>query len=253
MTLHLYAGRWEELERLARELLDLDDRHRGAEAGHYRLLQLHALRGEAGAAAEALDLIAAWSDTDEMELATEYDAAVVVARMAQGRAAEALEHALRTLEHTLETVGAASDGARDAYPHALHAALELGRLGDAGRLLGLLAERPADAVPPYLQAQLARGRGSPAAGAGEDEMVEADLRSAIATLETLGYEYWLAVGRIDLAAWLIDQDRAAEARSLLGPAITSLAALRAAPALARAQALSHAVQPERSRSAVRTR
>jgi len=253
MTMHLYAGRWEELERMAADAPGQDDRHPGTDAVHYRLLQLHALRGEASAAAEVLELFAAWGDTDETETLTMQEAAVVVVRMAQGRAAEALEHAFMMLEHALETVGAASDAVRDGYPHALQAALELGRREDAARLIGLLAERPAGEVPPYLQAQLVRGRGLLAAGAGEDEMVEADLRSAIATFETLGYAYWLAVARTDLAAWLIDQDRGGEARSLLEPAITALAALRAAPALARAQALSHAGQPGFPRSAVRSR
>jgi len=53
----------------------------------------------------------------------------------------------------------------------------------------------------------------------------------------LGYPYWLARAQMDLAAWLIDSGRAAEAGPLLDAAIEVFGSLGAAPALARAEEL----------------
>jgi hypothetical protein len=53
--------------------------------------------------------------------------------------------------------------------------------------------------------------------------------------EALGYPYWLARVRTDLAAWLVDRDRAAEAVPLLDDAIAELERLGAVPALKRAR------------------
>jgi hypothetical protein len=76
-----------------------------------------------------------------------------------------------------------------------------------------------------------------AAAEGRHETVEQGLNDAVEKFEALGYPYWLAVTQTDLAAWLIGAGRSDEAAPLLEHAITTLMALRAAPALARAQEL----------------
>jgi tetratricopeptide (TPR) repeat protein len=239
MSLHLYAGRWEELERLSGELLDEDENRPGAEFGHYRLSVLRALRGEPAADA-ALDRLTGWRDSGDTEFRAMYDVAVVATWNSEGRADEALEHALRTLGPAIDTVGAASDAVRDGWPSALDAALTCTRYEDAHRIIGLLADRPPGHVPPYLRAQLDRGRALLNAAEGHHETVETDLTAAIEAFANLGYPYWHAVAQTDLAAWLIDQHRYDEAIPLLEQAIATLTPLRAAPALARAESLSQA-------------
>jgi hypothetical protein len=87
MILHLYGGPWDELERLARELLDSDPQRPGAEFCHYRLLFLHALRGEGDAATAALERLAAWRDVDDPEYRSMYDASVIATRLAESNPA----------------------------------------------------------------------------------------------------------------------------------------------------------------------
>jgi class 3 adenylate cyclase/tetratricopeptide (TPR) repeat protein len=236
MALHLYAGRWDELESLARELLDPDPHRPGAEFCHEPLLFLHALRGEGDAATVALDQLVGWKDSDDPEFRSAYDACVIATRLAEGRPAEALEHGLRTLAPAMQTATPAYRSVRDGWPDALHAALRLAR-HDARRIIALLADLPPGHVPPYLRAQLARGQALLGAAEGDHDTVEHDLIEAIESFDGLGYPYWHAVAQTDLAAWLIDQHRADEAGALLEHATATLTMLRAAPALTRAQAL----------------
>jgi class 3 adenylate cyclase/tetratricopeptide (TPR) repeat protein len=237
MYVHLYAGRWDELERIGREFLGDDDARFGAEFCYLRLLALAALRGETQAADAALARITDWQDAEDPELRADYDACLVAARVAQGRFAEALEHGLGMLAPAIETLGLAIEPVRDGWPDTLRAALASERHDDARRLIGLLAERPPGHIPPYLRAQLARGRALLNAAEGNHDMVEADLRSAIDALDSLAYPYWHAVAQTDLAGWLIDQERVEEAAAGLEQAVATLTRLRAAPALARAEGL----------------
>ena len=152
------------------------------------------------------------------------------------------------LATAIDTLSPATDAVRDSWPQILDAALTLGRHDDAHRVLELLASRPPGHIPPYLRAQLARGRALLNAAENNHDTVNDDLRVAIDSFEKLGYPYWLAVTQTDLAAWLIDQGRGEEAPPLLEHAIDTLTALRAAPALERAEQLAAGVA--RTRDAV---
>jgi tetratricopeptide (TPR) repeat protein len=237
MYVHLYAGRWDELERLARELLDPDPQRPGAEFCHCRSPSLHTLRGELDAAAAALGSMSAWKDSDDPELRSNYNSCLIAIRLAQEKPADALELGLRMLGEAITTLGPAQESVRDAWPETLHAALQLGRHHDAHQIMALLADLPPGHIPPYLRAQLARGRGLLNAAEGHHDTVEHDLSTAIDALEKLGYPYWHAIAQTDLANWLIDQHRADEANPLLEHATTTFEQLRAAPAHARAQTI----------------
>ena len=237
MSLHLYGGRWEELERVAVELLDEDGNRPGAEFFHYRLGMLRSLRGEDAAIIAALDRLNAWRDSGDTEFHAMYDIAVMATSLSEGRAEQALEHALQTLGPIIDTLGVASDAVRDGWPFALRAALACGRHGDTHQIIGLLDDRPPGHVPPYLRTHLARGRALLNAAEDYNDTVETDLQAAIDAFAKLAYPYWHAATQTDLAAWLIDQDRGGEAISHLEQAIATLRPLRAAPALVRAETL----------------
>jgi hypothetical protein len=109
---------------------------------------------------------------------------------------------------------------------------------DAAReLLMLLGERPPGHIPPYLNAQLMRGRALLAAAEGRHDEVEAGLTQVIAQMREFEYPYWLAVTQVDLAEWLIGQGRREDAESLMDEAIETFRRFEAAPALARAEAV----------------
>ena len=171
---------------------------------------------------------------------------VITLDLAEGSAAHALEGALRMLGQAIATLGAANESVRTVWPDALEAALELGRLEDARALLALLADQPPGHVPPYLRAQLLRGRALTAAAEGGDGDIEADLSAAIDGMRSLGYPYWLARAQTDLAAWLIDQSRGGEAVPLLDAATAALESLGAARALARAKTLAGSLRAARA-------
>lgn len=140
----------------------------------------------------------------------------------------------QALAHAITTLGPSNESVRSAWPNALQAALQLGRLDEAHELVALLAEQAPGHVPPYLSAQLARGLALILGAEGRHESVEQKLGSAIGTFGELGYRYWLAVTQTDLAAWLTGQGRGDAAAALLDESIATFESLGAAPALARA-------------------
>jgi tetratricopeptide (TPR) repeat protein len=238
MSIDVLAGRWDQLEELAHELLDRDADRPGHEYVDNALVMLRAAQGVPDEA--LLDRLTAWADSDETELTASYWGAVALTRLAEHRPAEALQVGLPMLTTAIQALGPASDAVRESWPQILEAALTLGRHDDARQVLALLDSRPPGHVPPYLRAQLARGRALLAAREDSHDNVEAGLRVAIDAFTELGYPYWLAVTETDLAAWLIDQGRSEEAMPLLEHAIDTLTALRATPALKRAEQLAAA-------------
>ena len=246
MSTHLLTGRWDQLEQLADEFLAPDPRRPGHEYAHSLLVMLRAAQGMPDQA--LLDRLTAWAESDDTEVRASYWAATAVTRLAEARPAATLEIGLPMLATAIDTLSPATDAVRDSWPQILDAALTLGRHDDAHRVLELLASRPPGHIPPYLRAQLARGRALLNAAENNHDTVNDDLRVAIDSFEKLGYPYWLAVTQTDLAAWLIDQGRGEEAPPLLEHAIDTLTALRAAPALERAEQLAAGVA--RTRDAV---
>jgi tetratricopeptide (TPR) repeat protein len=235
---YLFTGRWDEAERLLEEVLA------GGLAGssaagfvHQNLAILSALRGRTEVAAEHLHGLATWSGSDDLDLRATQLAVGTVVDLACGRARDALGHAREMLPLAIEAVGAASDPVRLGWLDALLAGFEVGDLDAVRELLTLLQNSPPGRIPPYLRATLAYGRARLAAAEARHDEVEDDARAAVAQLRGLGYPYHLAVAESTLAGWLIDRGRRDEADELLEGAVTALRALRAAPALGRAEAL----------------
>ena len=204
---------------------------------HWRLLVLHALRGEPRRAAAALEQLTAWQDTDDAQLRSIYDACVVIVRSAEGNAEEALAQGLPALQIAIDAQGASAEAVRDCWPHTFQAALTLARHYDAQQTLSLIADRPPGNIPPYLRAHLARGGALLNIAEGNHDTVQSDLTTAINAFGKLAYPYWHAVTQTDLAAWHANRREAEQAAPLLEQAIATLTRLRAAPALARAHAL----------------
>ena len=235
MLVHLFSGSWEEAERLGAEVLGHGEAATGAEDVHQRMALLHALRGDVTGARESLAHLGDWKDSDEREARALYMTARMAVSLAEGDLSAVVDQGRAELPALIADLNVSNENVRNSWPETLRAALTLGRLDDARELLALVSEEPAGNVPPYLRAQVARGHALLAAAEGRHDDVEADLRRAVAGLEDLGYPYWLAVARTDLARWLVDRGRAPEAADLLDRARASLEALGAAPALERAR------------------
>jgi hypothetical protein len=91
-------------------------------------------------------------------------------------------------------------------------------------------------IPPYIRAQRLRSVARLRAAHGDHDGVEADLRAAVEAFQALGYDYWVAVVRTDLAEWLVENGRAEEAAPLIAEAEPVLVGLGVRPALERLRA-----------------
>lgn len=237
--LHLFAGRWEEAERLAAELIA--SQSEWVVEAHAYLASLKAWRGEP--AGHHIAPLAELLDSDDLQTKFIARSAALKVAGAEQRFDEVLEEGPAVVRESLETLGPSSETIRHLWPDTVDAALAAGRLDLAGELVDLLRVEPRGRVAPYLRAELHRATGRLAAARGEHEAVEGELLAAVQALRELGYPYLLARAEIDLAEWLASRGRPAEAAPLLDEAVAELVPLRAAPALARAEQLRAGIAP----------
>jgi tetratricopeptide (TPR) repeat protein len=237
---YLLTGRWEEAERLCLDMLDGVDRP-GQENLNARLAPLYALRGQIGPAREALAQLGAWAASEDVQNRNieAYVAATVA--LAAGEFDQALELAEPAAREIADAMGLRNDMFRSAWPDAVDAALAVGELDKTEQLLALVADRPPGNVPPYLRAQMARYRARLAGARGHHHRLDDSFLEAEALFRDLGYAYWLAACQVDHAAWLVAQDRPAEAAALLTDAAGTFERLGASPSLQRARELMSSV------------
>jgi class 3 adenylate cyclase/tetratricopeptide (TPR) repeat protein len=237
VSMLLLKGRWTEGEEVITDLLGHGEDLPGRNFLRYRAAHLALLRGDLAAARSLVEHLTAWAQSDDEELQSMAGVAQANLLASSGDAARALEQHRELFSRYLHKLSPASEVVRDGWPLALESARQLQQVEAVRELVDLLAAEAPGHIPPYLDAQLARGRAAAAALSGDHETVEADLNHAIKRLRELGYPYWLAIAETDLAEWLIGQGRASEADPLLEEATETLRALGARPALERIERL----------------
>jgi class 3 adenylate cyclase/tetratricopeptide (TPR) repeat protein len=236
MIVWTHTGRWGEIDRLAAELTPADGSDRpDAEFVHMTQIEPALLRGDVADARRRLECSDAFSQSQLGESRQLHDTARGLLLAAEGDVEGGLGVLVDALQRSDESFGPSNEPARMGWGHAIDLALELGKLDEAAALLSALDGVPAGVIPPVRQAQWRRGKANLAAARGEQGEVEAGLRAALEHFEALGYVYWAACTQVDLAAWLIERDRAGEAWPVLDEAETTFAGLDARPALERAQ------------------
>ncbi len=230
MLAHIFTGRWEEAARLGAEGLVDPDRPAAAVL-HDRLVLLSTLRGEPAAAAAHAETLAEMDNHDDVQTRAMVQATRATIALGAGDPVAALDLAGRAVIGGIAFGGLRHEAVRQAWPNALEAALLLGRLDEAEKLLAIVAERPRGHVPPYLRAQHARYRARLQAALGQHEEVEAGFTVAEGILAELAYPYWLARTRLDHAAWLAEQGQPEPAALLAEQAAVVLHSLCADPVL----------------------
>jgi tetratricopeptide (TPR) repeat protein len=238
MYVHQLTGDWDAIEQLAAELFESGGEQRPeAERLHCRLAVMYTARGETARARDSLERLDAYKHTEILEYRAARDAVLVRILLAEDRCEEALARGQVALDQAVATLGVSNETARDTWPETLDAALRVGQLDTAGELLQMLADLPPGHVPPYLRAQLVRGRALFNRLSGQHDAVEPDLHTAVEQFDTLGYPYWHALAQADLAAWQLDHGPSTTTIGLLEQAAATLQRLGARPALSRTQQL----------------
>ncbi len=172
---------------------------------------------------------------DMQEQATAAAGAAIIAR-AEGR----LEDSLRDAERALEArsgLGIGHEAMKDAFVEGIEAAISLGRLDAADRILSIAVAIPPGRQSPYLDAQSRRLRARIASLQGETDLVEPADKSAIGMFRELETPFWLAVALLDHGEWLVSQGRKDDAKPFLDEAREGFERLRATPWLDRVEAV----------------
>jgi class 3 adenylate cyclase len=160
----------------------------------------------------------------------------IVRALAAGDGEAAAALADRAMGHQLAAAGIDDDFVV-LWPPMVLAALAAGDLGLAERLLEPVAAAPPGRVSAGVAAQWPRLRGLVAAARGDDpQTVETDLRAGIEALAGYGAVGDRARAEEELARWLAEQGRDAEAGPLLATARATYAEIGAVGWLARLDA-----------------
>ena len=151
---------------------------------------------------------------DESTLAWITSNELTLARRAGDHSAAA-DLAAATVEH-LRAAAGIEDDFFVLWPPLVLTALAAGDLDLADRLLEPVATAQPGLVSPGVGAQWLRLRGLVGAARGADpSVVEADLRAGIEALGAFGAVGERARAQEELARWLVEQDRAADAAPLV--------------------------------------
>jgi class 3 adenylate cyclase len=225
-----FVGRWGDLEEQTQAQLGESD----FGDVHARLSLVRAWQGRLEEATRELELTEAAYLESSMQDREILAAARATVLLAQARDEEALAAAQLVMD---SDAGIRREAYRVAMPAAAEAALRLGRLDAADAILDQVAGRGPGDAPPFLRAQAARYRGRVRQARGDlGDAVLADLHSAVSTLDELGYPYWAALARLDLAAALAGAGAVDEARAAAHDVVEAAERLGAAPLRDRAVA-----------------
>jgi predicted ATPase/class 3 adenylate cyclase len=195
------------------------------------VLEIYLRRGELPRAQELLGRYDRFRESGDVQVQGIVRAGAAAVRLAEGRPSEALAVAEEAIEMATTLGGLAAQEAKHAFHHALEAALVLGDLASAERLLRRIEEAPPGLRPPFLAALAARYR---ARLAGELPAADRLFSNAVAQFAALGLPFEEAVTSLEYAEWLARIGRDDEAEPLRAAARETFARLGATPWFERA-------------------
>ncbi len=228
----VWMGRWDEADRFGRELIDSDVVVELFDVELLPLVWVAIARGDVARAAEILRRLEG-SKQEEIQVRAALSGATAAFLRAQGKPREALEAAQEGIE-IRRSLGTQDMPSRLALIEGVEAAMDLGDLDEAERLLAVaVAASPGDRSPMLeanrgrLEARLLVARG------GDHRQIERLFRAAEEGFAALGSSAWEAGSAAEHGEWLSAQGRAEDAVSLLSSAMSEFERLRATPWVAR--------------------
>jgi len=100
-------------------------------------------------------------------------------------------------------------------------------------MLAIVEEMPPGRLPQYVEAHARRFRSRMAMRANDAASVEQGLKNATGMFREMAVPFWMAVTMLEHSEWLVDQERALDARPLLDEARGVFEGLGAVPWLER--------------------
>jgi tetratricopeptide (TPR) repeat protein len=193
---------------------------------------IHFNRGEVEAARRLVALHPEIGRSDDLTERAAYVWAEAAQLMAGGDPATALEQAETSWGMRLE-VGISNEAMKETYVVAVDAALTVGDIQRAERLVATVEEIGAGARSQSMTAQAMRHRALLAANAGEGDRADQLFRQAAALFLELATPFPMAVTLLDHGSWLAADGASGEAAPLLETAAGVFASLEARPWLDR--------------------
>jgi tetratricopeptide (TPR) repeat protein len=224
-------GRWEEALAIAAE----EEPQVADEISRGQMLSVALIHCERGELEPARTLVAS-ADTlrnsDNPQMRGGYACVEARLRRSEGRHAEALAAAERSLA-MLGEVTITDTQIKQGLVEATEAALALPDLDKAEELLTIPESLDPGQLTPFLQANSARLRARVNAARGTHEQVDDRLRTAAGLFREFGLTFYLAVTQLEHAEWLTTRNRTDEAQPLLSEARQTFEQLQATPWLER--------------------
>jgi hypothetical protein len=149
---YFVTGHWERTESYARRAAESVQVVELQNFGHFPLLMLAVARGDAETARAHLRPLQSWANDDDAQSRDSYLIAEAAVASAAGPAQQWLILAAKAARSAYEANGFMSESFRLAWPLAVQAAVQIGDYDEARALLAMVADAPADHVPPYLAA-----------------------------------------------------------------------------------------------------
>jgi class 3 adenylate cyclase/tetratricopeptide (TPR) repeat protein len=193
--------------------------------------RIHLHRGELDEAVRDLAPFEAWDPGRERQAWAHKEFMVALLRRVRGELESAVEQGERAFE-SYRALGNPTD-AVDALAESVAAALELGEVDSAGRLVALCDDLTRVERTFIVEAQATRLRGVLAAARGQLDSAEQQLEAAGAHFRELGLTFWLAASLLELGEVLVRAGRGDEAARLLAEAREIFESLKARPWLER--------------------
>ena len=191
-------------------------------------VSIHLNRGEIDAAHRLTELHPEVADSADLTERSAYAWALSARLLAAGDRAGALRVAEAAWETRAE-VGIGSEGIKEAFGLAVDAALAVGDLERAERLVAEVEQMQPGRRPQSMAAQAMRFRGRLAVAAGDADRADQMFRRAAALFRELATPFPMAVTLLEHGEWLAGTGASDEAAPLLAGAVEVFAGLRAQP------------------------
>jgi predicted ATPase/class 3 adenylate cyclase len=224
-------GRWDEVLTIAAE----EEPIAASELARGQMLPAALIlceRGDLDGARALVTACDALRDGANWQLRGSYAAIETRVLRAEGRPAEALAAAERTLA-SLGEFSITDAAIKGVLVEATEAALDLPNLDKAQELLAIPEALDPGELTPFLRANTARLNARLDAARGNDERVEDRFRTAASLFREFGLVFHVAVTQLEHAEWLVSGQRGDDAEPLLVDARQTFEQLQATPWLER--------------------